>query len=220
MDTHIESAQIPGIAILERQNHAELLSINRNDIEYVSVSGYDSPLCDFSREIIFARNKLLMRLGLYSRLDCFKSAGNLRLMIIKRLPSDPFFHSEKCEIKTSGSDRRSIPNFDDLVGSLSHLSPTVVSLEGLSLEKQIVLFRTHDIIIAQHGAALANIVFCHEGTRIIEICPQEKTVEFEHNGDFFRVLSSQMQCDFSRLIQDHSNAAVEPTQLIQMVESV
>ena len=220
MDAHIASLRIPGITVLERETHAELSSDNRNDIEYNSVDGYDSPLYDYSRQVLRSRNKMLMRFGLYSRSNTRKSADDLRLMMIKRMPSDPFYQSEKCEIKTSGSDRRSIPNFEDLVDSLCHLSPTVVSLEGLSLEKQIVLFRTHNVIISQHGAALANLVFCNQGTRVIEICPREKIDEFECNGDFFRVLSSQMQCDFSRLIQDHSHAVVEPTQLVRMVQSV
>lgn len=219
MDPHILSLRMPGITILERETHAELSSVNRNDIEHVSIGGYDSPLCDFSREILRARNKILLSLGLYAGLDSCKSDDHFSLMIINRMPSNPFYHSERCEIKTSGSDRRSLPNFDDLVGSISHLSPTVVSLEGLSLEEQIVLFRTHDLIIAQHGAALANLVFCRQGTRIIEICPQENIAAFDYTGDFFRVLSSQMQCNFSRLIQDHSHAEVEPTQLAQIVHS-
>ena len=193
---------------------------DQNDIEYVSIDGWDSPLCDYSRKILRASNKMLLLLGLCAGLDAddCRSDDELRLMIINRMPSDPFYHSEKCELKTAGSDRRSLPNFDDLVRSLSHLSPTVVSLEGLSLEEQIVLFKTHDLIIAQHGAALANVIFCHQGARVIEICPEEKIKRFKINGDFFRVLSCQMQCKFFRLIQDHSHAEVDPNQLVRMVQ--
>ena len=220
MDPHIASLRMPGITILERKLHAELFSIKRNDIDYVSIDGWDSPLCDFSGKIIRAIDKVLLLLELDVKLDAYKSDDDFRLMIINRLQSNPFYLSEKCEIKTSGSDRRSLPNFEDLVGSLSHLSPTVVSLEGLSLEEQIILFRTHDLIIAQHGAALANIIFCHRGTRVIEICPQEIiTGVIKSNGDYFQVLSTQMQCKFSRLIQDHSHAIVDPTELVEIVQS-
>lgn len=219
MDRHIASLRMPGITVLEREHHTELSSIKRNDIKYVSIDGWDSPLYDFSRKILRASNKMFSLLGLCAELDACKSDDYLRLMIINRMPSDPFYRSERCEVKNSGSGRRSLPNFDDLVGSLSNLSPTVVSLEGLSLEEQIVLFKTHSLIIAQHGAALANIVFCHQGARVIEICPQEKIDMFKRNGDFFRVLSYQMKCKFSRLVQEHSHAEVEPNQLVQMVQS-
>ena len=222
MDRHIESLRMPGVIVLKREHHAALSSIKQNNIEYLSIDGWDSPLCNFSRKILRARNKMLSLLGLCAGLDAddCRSGDELRLMIINRMPSDPFYHSEKCEIKKSGTDRRSLPNFDDLVRSLSHMSPTVVSLEGLSLEKQIVLFNAHDLIVAQHGAALANVIFCYQGARVIEICPQEQIKKFKKHGDFFRVLSCQMHCKFSRLIQDHSHAEVEPNQLVRLVKSI
>ena len=42
---------------------------------------------------------------------------------------------------------------------------------NLSFEQQIYLFNNADIIFGAHGAAFANLVFCREGTKIIEIKP-------------------------------------------------
>jgi capsular polysaccharide biosynthesis protein len=44
-------------------------------------------------------------------------------------------------------------------------------LEDLSPGQQIDLFRAADIIVAQHGAGLANLLFCVPGTRVIELMP-------------------------------------------------
>ena len=48
---------------------------------------------------------------------------------------------------------------------------SVVEMDGLSVSEQAKLFHTADIIVAHHGAALANLVFCKPGTRVLEIFP-------------------------------------------------
>ena len=45
----------------------------------------------------------------------------------------------------------------------------VVQPERLALSVQIALFANADIIVAPHGAALTNIVFCRPGTALIEL---------------------------------------------------
>jgi capsular polysaccharide biosynthesis protein len=44
----------------------------------------------------------------------------------------------------------------------------------LSLEKQIEIFSSANIIISPTGSALANIVFCKKGTKVVEIMPKYK----------------------------------------------
>jgi capsular polysaccharide biosynthesis protein len=46
---------------------------------------------------------------------------------------------------------------------------TTLSLSGLSFEEQVRLFNNAEVIVSPHGAGLANLVFCKEGTKIIEI---------------------------------------------------
>jgi capsular polysaccharide biosynthesis protein len=43
-----------------------------------------------------------------------------------------------------------------------------VQLERLSLAEQIALFRTVKVVVAPHGAGLANLVVSRPGTRVIE----------------------------------------------------
>jgi hypothetical protein len=47
----------------------------------------------------------------------------------------------------------------------------VVDLSDLSVAEQRGLFRRAEIVVASHGAALANLVFCRPGTRVLEIFP-------------------------------------------------
>lgn len=75
--------------------------------------------------------------------------------------------------KKSGSERRNISNHDELVTMIKNKFPTCsvlsISLENLGLFDQFHLFRTSKIIIAQHGAALANICFMKKKSLCIEI---------------------------------------------------
>src|SRR5262249_101125 len=65
-------------------------------------------------------------------------------------------------------------NFGTLRESLEATVGNVVTviLERATLAEQIALFSLADVVIAQHGAALANVVWCRSGARVIEIAPQ------------------------------------------------
>lgn len=46
-----------------------------------------------------------------------------------------------------------------------------VDLETIPFAHQIALFANADCIVAEHGAGLANLVWCRPGTKILELCP-------------------------------------------------
>lgn len=76
-------------------------------------------------------------------------------------------------VKT-GSERRSINNHNKLDIYLQNKFKNKYSniiLENTSIANQITLFNNAKIIIAQHGAALANLIFCKTNTKILEIEP-------------------------------------------------
>jgi capsular polysaccharide biosynthesis protein len=54
----------------------------------------------------------------------------------------------------------------------------LIEVESLSWPEQIALFSTAEVILAPHGAALANAVFCEPTTLIAEIGTQAGYKEF------------------------------------------
>jgi capsular polysaccharide biosynthesis protein len=56
-----------------------------------------------------------------------------------------------------------------VVERLRGLGFTVVAPETLSFAEQARLFAGAEAVVAPHGAALANAVFCRPGTRIVEL---------------------------------------------------
>lgn len=64
---------------------------------------------------------------------------------------------------------RKVLNENELVGKLTQCGVEPVVLGSMPMQKQIELFQQARLIVAPHGAGLANLAFCQPGTRIIEI---------------------------------------------------
>jgi capsular polysaccharide biosynthesis protein len=64
---------------------------------------------------------------------------------------------------------RRIANENEISEVLRHRNFEIVEAENLSWREQANLFAGASVIVAPHGAALANIVFCKPGTRVVEI---------------------------------------------------
>lgn len=71
---------------------------------------------------------------------------------------------------------------------------TQISMSGLPLLEQMHIFYHAKVIIALHGAALVNILFCKPSTKIIEIASESMGYNhFEHIADI-------MELDYIRFI--------------------
>ena len=64
---------------------------------------------------------------------------------------------------------RKIVNEIELVRLLKSFDFQIVDPAKLSFTNQVQLFNESEYIVSPHGAALANIVFCNSGTKIIEL---------------------------------------------------
>ena len=77
-------------------------------------------------------------------------------------------------ITSKNADYRKIINESDLIEELKSKNFKVIDLTTLSINQQIDIFSSSEIIVSATNSSLANIVFCNEGTRIFEITPQYK----------------------------------------------
>ncbi|NRB20894.1 MAG: glycosyltransferase family 61 protein [Rhodobacteraceae bacterium] len=74
-------------------------------------------------------------------------------------------------VSVPGSERWSVENRGDLadLARSRFTSVAVITLEGRRLASQMALFSMADIIVAQHGAALANLLWARSGADVVEI---------------------------------------------------
>ena len=82
-------------------------------------------------------------------------------------------HTECRRIYLSRADAnaRKVSNEDGIVRYLEPLGFKVLTMTGMEFGDQARLFHGADMIVAPHGAALANLVFCKPGTKVVEIFP-------------------------------------------------
>jgi hypothetical protein len=78
-----------------------------------------------------------------------------------------------------GVARRRVLNEQNVFAVLEPAGFTAVTLGGRPVCEQAALFANAEVVVASHGAALANLVFCRPGTTVIELLgPNTATAAF------------------------------------------
>lgn len=76
---------------------------------------------------------------------------------------------ERIYLTRERARRRRIANEGALWAELEGRRFVKVALEELSWAEQIAVCRAARVVVAPHGAGLANLVFCEPGTRVVEL---------------------------------------------------
>jgi len=113
-------------------------------------------------------------------MDHFLHAPNspldvVRERILAAAAIDPTAGAKRIYITRRGSQKRVLVNELDLETALAARGFTIVQPEALSVRDQIALFHQADLIVAPAGAALANVLFCRPGAKVIELQPSNFT---------------------------------------------
>ncbi len=95
----------------------------------------------------------------------------LRDRFLRESGRHPFPGATKIYISRQSTPTRKPTNEADIIAKLAARGFAAVELEKLSLPEQIGLFREVRVIVAPHGAGLANLVFCSRGATVIELFP-------------------------------------------------
>lgn len=208
MDRHLNSLKIPNLIVVSLEEYS--ICLENNEFKKFEVYGYDNPSLYIKPHFTSAVNLIKSRFCL---VDCIPKAKGHILFVNRSL--DLFYNSTQSEIQTSGVQRRSLPNFQSIVIDFKNigLEVTTAVFEFKNLYDQIKLVMNADIIIAQHGASLANIIFAREGTKIIEIITEEFV-----SKSIFSKLAHQMNLDYRHVIQESIHADVEANQIISKLE--
>ena len=222
MDSLTLELNIPGLKLVPKESlstASNLLPVSKNGEDWViRLQGFDHPAHYCGRRMSKAAgtiHRMLAREVEKCRSEIFQNDDASPVVMIERSRPDPFYVSREAEIPTSGAQRRSILNYEDLVRALVSAGANVlsVSLEGKSLAWQIALFQGARCIIAQHGAALANLLFCSPGSSVIEILPKDLDARF-HDKECFVKLCRELGIPHRILLQEGSHSAVDLGDLI------
>jgi capsular polysaccharide biosynthesis protein len=105
--------------------------------------------------------------------------GPDRLLFVRRVPG---WHSG-----------RALLNQDAVCERLVRRGFTVIEPGSMTLEAQIAAFAGADVVVGAIGAALANIVFCRPGTRVVALAPAR------FPDVFFWFISVHKRLDYAEL---------------------
>ena len=67
---------------------------------------------------------------------------------------------------------RGILNIIQIKEKLEAMGWVALDMEGFPFKRQIAIFANAECIVAEHGAALSNLVWCRPGTKVMELCPE------------------------------------------------
>lgn len=184
---------------------------------YDDVGAYDYDVFDRVRSFVcyLFRNEISHNMALFRKYGNAGKHKSAKILLIDRGPPDSFYSLETAEIPRAGTDRRSIPNFSEIVAQVSHFNIVPCKLEGMTLAQQVALFSLADIIVAQHGAALVNLIWAQPKSCVVEISPYQtaKRVHFSH-------LAACMKQQYFEIVQDHEHASVPPEEILKILEQV
>jgi hypothetical protein len=102
-------------------------------------------------------------------LACNFLRSSLLVECQRRFPRLAGSQGTKIYISRRDATMRRLTNEKDLIDLLERYGFAVLESGGMSMAEQIMMFAEADVIIGNHGAGLANIVFCQKGTTVIEI---------------------------------------------------
>jgi capsular polysaccharide biosynthesis protein len=87
------------------------------------------------------------------------------------LPSPGPSTGRRLFIGRKGTKLRRLKNEDEIAAMLAQYGFETFTPSAGDQRSQIEAFGAADIVVAVHGAALTNLVFCRPGTRVVEIFP-------------------------------------------------
>lgn len=214
---------LPKIRIIDRDRHFLMRSsrLTPEGIEIVqcSIDGWDHPRLyahtNIHPAVAFLQKRLAPEIqrvtaGIRREITDMKNL----LLVIDRGAADPYYATDSAEIKTSGRERRSLPNFGEIVTSLTGHNVLATTLENRSLAFQMAVFGMAKAVIAQHGASLANMVFAAPDSFIFEILPADLGEELTEI-DFFGNLARTMGMRYKKIDQETSHSPVAPQSILR-----
>lgn len=109
--------------------------------------------------------------------------------LVPEMPYNPDFPA-RIWIDRRGAERRPLANEAELIGFVEGAGVVPVQLEAMSLVEQAGLFRQAELIVAPHGAGLANLVFGRPPAAVIELVMDQ----YQHWG--FRRIAALAGLDY------------------------
>jgi hypothetical protein len=174
-------------------------------LQYEVLKGLDDPRLFDAEKISNGATAIARALGI----DGFDEGGT-HVTVIDRASSEDFYHLPESETHMSGRERRWVPNLNEIQGSFGGATTLVIKdFAGMEPEDQISLVSRSSVLVGQHGAGLAHMVWMPKNSIVIEIAPPlPPQVE-----RLFETLAQTLGLNYRRIPQEHAHAPIDVNEL-------
>lgn len=181
-------------------------------LSHTVLRGFDDPDKFNRKRLIQGARSIQQRLAL----DPYVLPSEARVLVVDRASSEDFYHQHGSETEMSGKERRHVPNLKDLPHVYSgSLSVTVLDLARLSPREQIQQAQASTVLIGQHGAGLAHMLWMPPGSHVVEIAPP---LPIQVQNIFSR-LAETLGHTYTRISQQDVHAEIDLSLVIQAIDS-
>jgi len=217
----------PSLVHINRNMYSHLLtdsliSTRHPNIQCIRFKGFDIPSRDQWENIFSATETILGHMNIKRNFS--KNSNNKSVIFINRARANDFYSSSKAHGiesgtgtgHTSGTQRRSIPNADELILAIGKFwEIQEVFLEQLTFKEQIEVFRDAKVIICQTGAGLANLVWAKPGTTLVEICPSS-----EDSAYWIEPMVEKLDINYFRVHQLGNHEKVPEKLIVDLLNNI
>ena len=105
-------------------------------------------------------------------------------------------------IRREDANYRKIINESDLISKLRKLEFEIINPQHFDILEQMKIFSNAKVIVAPHGSNMSNIVFCQEGTKIIEISPELNNLYEQNIAKRYKNISDILNLEFQVIKAD------------------
>jgi tellurite resistance-related uncharacterized protein len=117
---------------------------------------------------IKAKEVLFSSMPIYTGNSTPEVCEFVRKLFLKKYDKRKYKKYEKIYVCRGKVKYRKVSNEKEVIRFLRKNGFTPVTMDGLSVFEQAKIFNSAKVIVAPHGAALTNLVFCEKGTKVIE----------------------------------------------------
>ena len=102
----------------------------------------------------------------------------------------------KIYVSRGKAARRRVVNEESILPILKKNGYEAVNMEDYDLRGQACLFASAHAIVSAHGAALTNLIYCEQGTQVLELFSH-------HKRPFYYALSCQVGLQYRPLLCEY-----------------
>lgn len=143
-------------------------SINTRFIpEILAAFGVKNPIVSYHPMVTYLVSEAILTTDIICGIPSRADLDMLRQLVVRPVVAKPI----GILIKRSGRPLRTLANHDAILAALRGIRPDLEwrVFDSMTFIDTVRLFSEASVIVGPHGAGLANMVWCNEGTEIIEI---------------------------------------------------